>query len=135
MNIALIAHDAKKEMMIQLCIAYRKILSEHNLFATAKTGKMVSDATGLNIIKLLSGDQGGDQQIAATISWNEIDMVLYLRDPNNPNKRDTDPCDNNIIRLCDVNNIAIATNMATAEVLIHGLGRGDLDWREIVKNQ
>ena len=88
MNIALIAHDAKKEMMIQLCIAYKKILSNHNLYATAKTGKLVSDATGLEVIKFLSGDQGGDQQ-----------------------------------------------NMATAEVLIHGLDRGDLDWREILKTQ
>ena len=78
MNIALIAHDAKKEMMIQLCIAYKRILGEHNLYATAKTGKLVADATGLDIVKFLSGDQGGDQQIAAKISWNEIDMVLYL---------------------------------------------------------
>ncbi len=135
MNIALMAHDAKKEMMIQLCIAYKKILGEHNLFATAKTGKLVADATGLEVIKFLSGDQGGDQQIAAKISCDEIDMVFYFRDPNNPNRRETDPCDNNIIRLCDVNNIAIATNMATAEVLIHGLERGDLDWREILKYQ
>ncbi len=134
MNIALMAHDAKKEMMVQLCIAYKKILGQHRLYATAKTGKLVSEATGLEVVKFLSGDQGGDQQIAAKISWNEIDMVLFLRDPNNPNKRANDPCDNNIIRLCDVNNIAVATNMATAEVLIHGLGRGDLDWRDIVKN-
>lgn len=133
MNIALLAHDAKKEMMIQLCIAYKKILSNHNLYATAKTGKLVSDATGLEVVKFLSGDQGGDQQIAAKISWNEIDLVFYFRDPNNPNRRENDPCDNNLIRLCDVNNIAIATNMATAEVLIHGLERGDLDWRDIVK--
>ena len=134
MNIALIAHDAKKEMMIQLCIAYKRILGEHNLYATAKTGKLVADATGLDIVKFLSGDQGGDQQIAAKISWNEIDMVLYFKDPNHPTRQENEQHDNNIIRLCDLNNIAIATNMATAEVLIHGLERGDLDWREIVRN-
>ncbi len=134
MNIALLAHDAKKEMMVQLCIAYKRILGEHHLYATAKTGKLVSEATGLEVVRFLSCDQGGDQQIAAKISWNEIDMVLYLRDPNNPTPNHNDPCDNNIIRLCDVNSIAIATNMATAEVLIQGLGRGDLDWRQIVKN-
>lgn len=133
MNIALMAHDTKKEMMIQLCIAYKKILGEHNLYATAKTGKLVSDATGLEVVKFLSGDQGGDQQIAAKISWNEIDLVFYFRDPNDIGKKENKHGDNNIIRLCDVNNIAIATNMATAEVLIHGLERGDLDWREIIK--
>ena len=131
MNIALLADDAKKEMMIQLCIAYKRILGEHHLYATAKTGKLVADATDLEVVKFLSGDQGGDQQIAAKISWNEIDLVFYFRDPN---KRDVETADNNIIRLCDVNNIAIATNMATAEVLIHGLSRGDLDWRDIIKN-
>lgn len=136
MNIALMAHDSKKEMMIQLCIAYKRILGEHNLFATAKTGKLVSDATGLDVVKFLSGDQGGDQQIAAKISWNEIDMVFYFRDPKSSANVDIEQFDNNnIIRLCDANNIAIATNMATAEVLIHGLERGDLDWREIIKNQ
>ena len=136
MNIALMAHDSKKEMMIQLCIAYKKILGEHNLYATAKTGKLVSDATGLDVVKFLSGDQGGDQQIAAKISWNEIDMVFYFRDPKSSANVDIEQFDNNnIIRLCDANNIAIATNMATAEVLIHGLERGDLDWREIIKNQ
>ena len=133
MNIALMAHDTKKEMMIQLCIAYKKILGNHQLYATAKTGKLVADATGLEIVKFLSGDQGGDQQIAAKISWNEIDMVLYFRDPKSQSRNDNDPGENNIIRLCDINNIAIATNIATAEVLIHGLERGDLDWREIVK--
>ena len=136
MNIALMAHDSKKEMMIQLCIAYKRILGDHNLFATAKTGKLVSDATGLDVVKFLSGDQGGDQQIAAKISWNEIDMVFYFRDPKSSANVDIEQFDNNnIIRLCDANNIAIATNMATAEVLIHGLERGDLDWREIIKNQ
>ena len=132
MNIALIAHDAKKELMVQFCIAYCGILSRHTLCATGTTGKLVSEATGLNIVRYLSGSQGGDQQIAAKISWNEIDMVLYFRDPNHPARQENEQHENNIIRLCDVNNIAIATNMATAEVLIHGLERGDLDWRDLV---
>ncbi len=132
MNIALMADDAKKEIMIQLCIAYKRILGEHHLYATAKTGKLIADATDLEVVKFLSCDQGGDQQIAAKISWNEIDLVLYFRDPN---RRENEIAENNIIRLCDVNNIAVATNMATAEVLIHGLSRGDLDWRDIIKNQ
>ena len=135
MNIALMADDAKKEMMIQLCIAYKKILGNHQLYATAKTGKLVSDATGLDVVKFLSGDQGGDQQIAAKISWNEIDMVFFFRDPSSAFRTEHDTTDKNIIRLCDINNIAIATNIATAEVLIHGLERGDLDWREIVRKQ
>lgn len=126
------ADDAKKEIMIQLCIAYKRVLGEHRLYATAKTGKMISDATGLEVVKFLSCDQGGDQQIAAKISWNEIDLVFYFRDPN---RREPEGVENNLIRICDVNNIAVATNMATAEVLIHGLSRGDLDWRDIVKNQ
>lgn len=134
MNIAIMADDAKKEMMIQLCIAYKRILGEHHLYATSKTGKVVSDATGLEVVKFLSGDQGGDEQIAAKISWNEIDMVLWFRDPYSMENKTNNPAES-IIRLCDVNNIAIATNMATAEVLIHGLARGDLDWREIIKNQ
>lgn len=132
MNIAFMADDAKKEIMIQLCIAYKRVLGEHHLYATAKTGKMISDATGLEVVKFLSCDQGGDQQIAAKISWNEIDLVFYFKDPN---RREAEGVENNLIRICDVNNIAVATNMATAEVLIHGLSRGDLDWRDIIKNQ
>jgi len=132
MNIAFMADDAKKEILIQLCIAYKRVLGEHHLYATAKTGKMISDATGLEVVKFLSCDQGGDQQIAAKISWNEIDLVFYFKDPN---RRELEGVENNLIRICDVNNIAVATNMATAEVLIHGLSRGDLDWRDIIKSQ
>ena len=109
MNIALIAHDEKKELMVQFCIAYCGVLSRNNLCATGTTGKMVSEATGLTIQKFLAGSQGGSQQIAARIACNEIDM------------------------LCDMHNIPVATNIATAEVLIHGLERGDLDWRNILK--
>lgn len=131
MTIALIAHDAKKELMIQFCIAYCGVLSRYNLLATGTTGKIVSEATGLNITSFLSGSQGGSQQIASRIGCDEIDLLLIFRDPLNPKPHEPD--EQALLRLCDVHNIPVATNIATAEMLIHGLERGDLDWREIVK--
>lgn len=130
MNIALIAHDSKKELMTQFCIAYCGILSRHSLCATATTGKIVSEATGLPIVKFLSGSQGGAQQIGARIACNEIDLLLLFRDPLNPKPGESS--DTNLVRLCDVHDIPVATNIATAEALIHALERGDLDWRNIV---
>ena len=127
MNIALIAHDAKKELMVQFCIAYSGIFAQHNICATGTTGKLVTEATGLEITRFLSGPQGGGEQIASRIAYNEIDMVLFFRDPITA--KSNEPNDMTILRLCDVHNIPIATNIATAEVLIHGLERGDLDWR------
>ena len=118
MTIALIAHDAKKELMIQFCIAYCGILSKQTLCATVE--------------RYLSGKQGGDQQIAARIACNEIDMVLFFRDPLTV--KEHEPNEMALLRLCDVHNIPIATNIATGEMLIHGLERGDLDWRSIVKH-
>ena len=113
MTIALIAHDSKKELMVQFCTAYCRILSQHKLVATGTTGKMIAEATGLQVQRFLAGVQGGDQQIAK---------------PSEPNEM-------TLLRLCDVHNIPMATNIATAEVLIHGLERGDLDWRDIVHPQ
>ena len=130
MNIALIAHDAKKELMTQFCIAYCGILSRHNLFATGTTGKVVAEATGLKIVRFLSGSQGGDQQIAARIACNEIDLLLVFRDPLTAKPHE--PNERTLLRLCDVHNIPVATNIATAEALVHALARGDLDWRDIV---
>ena len=130
MNIALIAHDAKKELMVQFCIAYCGILSRHNLCATGTTGKIVSETTGLKIVKFLSGAQGGGQQISAKIGCDEVDMLLFFRDPLNPKPHE--PNDMNILRICDMHNIPVATNIATAEVLIHGQERGDLDWRDVM---
>ena len=130
MNIALIAHDMKKELMVQFCIAYKPILKSHNLFATGTTGGLVSDATGLSVHRFLSGPQGGDQQIGARIAYNEIDLVLFFRDPLTAQPHEPDV--NALFRLCDVHNIPLATNVATAEVLIKGLERGDLDFRNIV---
>lgn len=133
MNIALTAHDAKKELMVQFCIAYSGILSKHNLCATGTTGKLVGEATGLEIVKFLSGSQGGEQQIASRISYNEIDLLLFFRDPINTDYSEQD--EQTLLRLCDVHNIPVATNIATGEALIHALERGDLDWRDIVKPQ
>lgn len=130
MNIALIAHDAKKELMVQFCIAYCGLLSRHTLCATGTTGKLVAEATGLKVQRFLSGVQGGDQQIAARIACNEVDLLLFFRDPLTPKSQE--PNDMNMLRLCDMHNIPVATNIATAEVLIHGLERGDLDWRDIL---
>ncbi len=131
MNIALIAHDSRKELMIQFCIAYCGVLSRHNLCATGTTGRMVSEATGLQIVRFLSGGQGGADQIASRISCNEVDLLLMFRDPINAKRGE--PRDATLLRLCDVHNIPVATNIATAEALIHALERGDLDWREIVR--
>ncbi len=130
MNIAIIAHDSKKELLTQFCIAYCGILSKHNICATGTTGKLVAEATGLNIEKYLSGSQGGGQQIGSRIACDEIDLLLLFRDPLSP--KPGEPDDINLLRLCDVHNIPVATNIATAEALIHGLERGDLDWRDIV---
>ena len=130
MEIAIIAHDLKKELMTQFCIAYCGILSKHKLCATSITAKYISEATGLEIERLLSGVQGGKQQIASRISCNEIDVLLYFKDTR-PNAK-VDEVETELLRLCDLYNVPIATNIATAEVLITALDRGDLDWREIV---
>ena len=130
MEIAIIAHDTKKELMAQFCIAYCGILSKHNLCATSITAKYISDATGLNIERLLTGEQGGEQQIASRIAYNEIDVLLDFRDTRQTDF--VDPVEHELFRMCDMYNIPVATNIATAEVIITALERGDLDWREIV---
>lgn len=130
MNIACIAHDKKKELMVQFCIAYKGILERHSLFATDNTGKLIAENTGMGVYRFLSGSQGGEQQIAARVAYNEIDLVLFFRDPITPQNYEPDV--NNLLKLCDMHNIPVATNLATAEVLIQGLQRGDMDWRDIV---
>ena len=129
MKIALIAHDSKKELMTQFCIAYCGILSHHSICATGTTGKLVEDATGLPITLYMHANEGGAQQIAARLAFNEIDLVIFFCDPSNPKGFDDI---NRIERLCDTYQIPFATNAATAEVLVQGLRRGDLDWRNIV---
>lgn len=130
MEIALMADDEKKELITQFCIAYCGILSQHNLCATSTTGKYIADATGLHIEKLLPGSHGGEQQITSRVLYNEIDAVLYFRSQNSAMVMDEACLD--LLNMCDKNNIPIATNIATAEVLVCALERGDLDWREIV---
>ena len=131
MNIALTAQDKKKELLVQFCTAYKSILSKHNLFATATTGRLVADATGLPISLFLSHKNGGHQQIDARIAYNEIDLVLMFSDPDN-----RDPWEDQRIietlRHCDKHNVPVGTNLASAEMLIMGLQRGDLDWREMI---
>lgn len=130
MNIALIAHDKKKDDMVNFCIAYKDILKHHNLCATGTTGGLVIQATGLNVHRFLSGPLGGDQQIGARVAYNKIDLVIFMRDPLTAQPHEPDV--NALLRLCDVHNIPLATNMATAEALIKALDRGDLDWRIVV---
>ena len=130
MEIAIIAHDTKKELMAQFCIAYCGILNKHNLCATATTAKYISEATGLNITRLMSGKQGGEQQIASRVAYNEIDVLLNFRDTRSD--ATITEAELELLRMCDLYNIPTATNIATAEVLVTALDRGDLAWREIV---
>ena len=134
MNIAFLAHDKKKELMVQFCTAYKSVLTKHNLFATATTGRLIADNTGLPITLLLSHKQGGHQQINARIAYNEIDLVLLFTDPNTPAPWDDSPMVETI-RHCDKQNVRIATNLASAEMFIMGLQRGDLDWREMMRSK
>ena len=131
MNIGLIAHDAKKKLMQNFCIAYRGILSKHELYATGTTGRLVEEVTNLTVHKYLAGHLGGEQQLGSEIEHNDIDMVIFLRDPQSPKSHEPDI--NKIFMLCDVHNIPLATNLATAELLVKALDRGDLDWREMFK--
>lgn len=131
MNIGLIAHDSKKSLMQNFCIAYRGILSKHNLYATDTTGRLVEDVTNLSIHKYLAGPLGGKQQLGAQIAQNGIDALIFLREPTNPKPHE--PEVNDVIKLCDLYNIPMATNLATAELIILAIDRGDLDWREIYK--
>lgn len=128
MNIAIMADDNKKELMVQFCIAYKGVLAGHSICATNTTGRLVTEATTLPV-HLFLHDRQGAQQIGARIQYNEIDLVLFFCDPNNPGGFESI---NKISRLCDQYQIPFATNAATAEVLIQGLRRGDLDWRDIV---
>lgn len=131
MNIGLIAHDTKKKLMQNFCIAYRGILSKNELYATGTTGRLIEEVTNLNVQKFLAGHLGGEQQLGAQIEHNDIDLMIFLRDPLTPKTHEPDV--HTIVRLCDMHNIPIATNLATAELLIKALDRGDLDWREFYK--
>jgi methylglyoxal synthase len=131
LNIGLIAHDSKKKLMQNFCIAYRGILIKHDVFATATTGHLIEEAANINIHKLHAGHLGGEQQMGVMIEQNEIDLVIFLRDPLAAKSNEPDV--NKAIKLCDLHNIPLASNLATAELLILSLDRGDLDWREMYK--
>ena len=131
MNVGLIAHDAKKKLLQNFCIAYRGILSKHTLYATGSSGRLVEEASGLSVHKFFPGHVGGEQQLAAEIENNNIDLLIFLRDPLSPKRHE--PVASNLFRLCDTHNIPLATNLASAEMLVKSLERGELDWREMYK--
>lgn len=131
MNIALIAHDNKKKLMENLCIAYRHILCKHTLYATGTTGRLVEETANLTVHKYLAGHLGGEQQLGSQVASNDIDLVIFLRDP--VSAKNYEPDINSILRLCDMHNIPVASNLATAEILLLALDRGDLDWRNVVR--
>lgn len=132
MNIGLVAHDAKKILIQNFCIAYRGVLNKHSLYATGTTGRLIEEVTNLNVHKYLAGHLGGEQQLGSQIEHNQIDLVIFLRDPLTPKSHEPDI--NNVVHLCDTHNIPLATNLATAELLIKSLDRGDLSWREAYKS-
>lgn len=131
MNIGLIAHDSKKTLMQNFCIAYRGILSKHEIYATETTGRLVEEVTNLTVHKFLAGPLGGMQQLGSQIAQNSIDALIFLRDPMVVQSKTLNI--NDVVRLCDTHNIPMATNLATAELIILAIDRGDLDWREMYK--
>lgn len=133
MRIALVAHDQKKEDLIQFVTAFKAILEEHELFATGTTGTRIIDEVGLNVFRYKSGPLGGDQQIGSAIANNEMDMVIFFRDPLTAQPHEPDVTA--LIRLCDVYQIPLATNMGTAEILLKGIEEGFLDWRLLAERR
>jgi len=131
MNIALIAHDQKKSDLVQFVTAYQGIFTKHTLFATGTTGFRINEATGLHVTRFNSGPLGGDQEIGAMIAKNQMDAIFFFRDPLTAQPHEPDVTA--LVRLCDVYSIPLATNMGTAELLIRGLEKGLLEWRDIVK--
>lgn len=130
MNIALVAHDRKKDEMVNFCIAFKQVFLKYNLFATGTTGLRIMQETGLNVYRFMSGPLGGDQQIGAMVAQNEMDLIIFLRDPLMAQPHEPDITA--LLRLCDVQGIPLATNVATAEILVKALDRGDFAWRELV---
>ncbi len=131
MNVGLIAHDSKKKLMQNFCIAYRGTLSKHSLYATGTTGRLIEEVTNLNVHKYLAGHLGGAEQMCTDIEQDQLDLVIFFREPVSPKR--TDPDESSIIRMCDLHNIPVATNLATGELLVKALEHGDLEWREMYK--
>ncbi|WP_200930707.1 methylglyoxal synthase [Bacillus sp. FJAT-28004] len=130
LNIAFIAHDRKKEEIVNFVIAYEKVFVGHQLFSTGTTGTRIMEQTNLSIHRFMSGPLGGDQQIGAMVAQNEMDLIIFLRDPLMAQPHEPDIIA--LLRLCDVQGIPVATNVATAELLVKALERGDFAWRELV---
>ncbi|MBW7459093.1 methylglyoxal synthase [Paenibacillus sepulcri] len=130
MNIAFIAHDRKKEEMVNFVIAYEYVFKDHTLYSTGTTGTRIMEQTGLSIHRFMSGPLGGDQQIGAMVAQNEMDLIIFLRDPLMAQPHEPDIIA--LLRLCDVQGIPVATNIATGELLVHSLERGEFGWRELV---
>ncbi len=128
-TIALMAHDKRKELMVQFCINHCRTLAKHKIFATAVTGKVVREATGLNVEKLMARSNGGSQQIASMIANNEVDFVIYFRDTAHSGNDSDD--DSNLLRICDVHNIPAATNIATADIIIRALEMGEFEFKDV----
>ncbi|BCB04512.1 methylglyoxal synthase [Bacillus sp. KH172YL63] len=133
MNIALIAHDKKKDDLIRFVLAYKSIIEKHSLFATGTTGKRIQDETGLSVHRFRSGPLGGDQEIGSYIANNKMDLILFFRDPLTAQPHEPDV--SALIRLCDVYAVPLATNMGTAEVLVRGLEKGDIEWRSVITDK
>ena len=127
MNIGIIAHNSKKSLIEDFCVAYKGILMKHEIYATGTTGRRIEEVTNLHIHKFLAGSLGGDKQFTEMIERNDMDMVIIFYNPVIVTPREPDVT--KIIRCCDQYNIPLATNIASAEMLIMGLDRGDLDWR------
>ena len=130
MHIALIAHDRKKEEMVNFVIAYEHVFHGHQLYATGTTGQRIMESTALQVHRFMSGPLGGDQQIGALVAQNEMDLLIFLRDPLMAQPHEPDIIA--LLRLCDVQGIPVATNIATAEILVKAVDRGDFAWRELV---
>lgn len=130
MRIALIAHDRKKEDMINLATKYKEVLAKHELFATGTTGTLVMGATGLKIKCMKSGPLGGDQQIGSMIANSELDLVIFLRDPLTAQPHEPDV--SALLRLCDVTNIPLATNLSSAEIMLTALEREEIACRKVI---
>lgn len=129
MNIALIAHDNKKDEVVSLCLAYKLILEDHTLYATGTTGKLIAEATKLSVTRFNSGPLGGDQQIGALVSENKIDLIIFLRDPLTAQPHEPDI--SALMRLCDVYSVPLATNIGAAEIMLRGLKEGFFGWRDL----
>ena len=131
MKIALIAHDKKKQELIELALEYKEVLSQHELYATGTTGALVMGETGLKINRLKSGPLGGDQQIGSMVALNQLDLVLFIRDPLTAQPHEPDV--SALLRLCDVVNIPLATNIASSEIMLKALGKEEIPSQKLKK--